>query len=94
MGPFTPVGAFGAPGPTLIRSSIRTSWLLTRLTGTVARQAARGARAVTLAGPAAVARAVIALLRAESQRQILAVDGRAQVEVGAWPGSVWRGWTW
>lgn len=35
-----------------------------------------------MAGPAAVVRAATALLRAESRRQIWAVDGRARVEVG------------
>lgn len=75
MSPFTSVGALG---PTLIRSSVRTSWSLTQLTGT----AARGATAVTVVGPAAVARPATALLRAESQRQIWAVDGRARVQGG------------
>jgi len=81
MGLLTSVGAARAMGPTLVRSSARTSWTLTCKTGTVARQAARGATAATLAGPAAVARAATALLHAESRRRVWAVDGRAHVEV-------------
>ncbi len=81
MGLLGAVGSVGGLGPSLVRSSARTSWALTRATGTVATQAARSAAAAAVTGPAAVARAATALLSAESRRRVWAVDGRAQLEV-------------
>ena len=88
MGLLGAVGSVGGLGPSLVRSSARTSWALTRATGAVAAQAARSAAAAAAAGPAVVARAATALLSAESQRRVWAVDGRAQLEVWGLDGAV------
>lgn len=81
MGLLGAAASVGGLGPRLVGSSARTSWALTRATGSVAAQAARGAAAVAVAGPAAVVRAVTAVVGMESQRRVWAVDGRAQLEV-------------
>lgn len=81
MGLLAAAASMGGLGPRLVGSSARTSWALTRATGSVAAQAARGAAAVAVTGPAAVVRAVTAVVGMESQRRVWAVDGRAQLEV-------------
>jgi len=81
MGLLGAVGAVGGLGPSLVRSSARSSWGLTRTVASVTTQGARGAVGAAVAGPAAVARAATALLGAESQRRVWSVDGRAQLEV-------------
>ncbi len=81
MGLIAAAASVGGLGPRLVGSSARTSWALTRATGSVAAQAARGAASVAVASPAAVLRAAAALVGMESQRRVWAVDGRAQLEV-------------